>query len=123
MPLTSPLRGGIHPIYGLFMGGSELDDSYALINNSPYKLTTQLRNSKQSSQSERSLMTARSNASAITFHGNLETPSKCITEYDKEGFVTALKEQVTYYGLQSFVSIRDANNKMNPLVENAHMFN
>jgi len=54
-----PKRGGMYPIYGLFMGGSELTDDYTLKSATPYTLTTQLRKSKQSSSSERILISAR----------------------------------------------------------------
>ena len=101
LSLTAPIRGGLHPIYGLFMGGSELNDDYTLKTNTPYKFTTQLRNSKQSSSSEQMLMKRRSDATAITFKGNLEVSETCITEYDKENFITALKEQVAFYELHS----------------------
>ena len=47
MPLTPPLRGGICPIYGIFMVDSELGDKYALTTNYTYKVTTKLSNSKQ----------------------------------------------------------------------------
>ena len=72
-----PKRGGMHPIYGLFMGGSELIDDYTLKSTTPYKLTTQLRNLKQSSSSEHILISARQNASSVSFQGNLETPANC----------------------------------------------
>ena len=91
-----PKRGGMRPIYGIFMGGSKLTDDYTLKSTTPYELTTQLQNSKQSSSSERILISARQNASSVTFKGNLETPSNCTNEYDKDEFVTALEEQVAF---------------------------
>ena len=102
MPFTvlNPLlRGGVHPIYGLFMGVNELNDYYTLKSTDPYKLTKQLCNAKQSSQYEMILMTDRSNVNGITFHGNLKIPTNCITECDKEGVFVSLKNQVTYHGL------------------------
>ena len=91
-----PKRGGMHPIYGLFMEGSELTNDYTLKSITPYKLITQLQNSKQSSSSERILISARQNASSVTFKGNLETPSNCTNEYDKDEFVTDREEQVAF---------------------------
>ena len=102
--VIKPKRGGLHPIYGLFMGGSELTNNYTLKSTTPYKLTTQLRNPKQSSSSERILVSARQRAISVTFKGNLETPSNCTNEYDKEGFITALEEQVAFMGYKKINS-------------------
>ena len=104
-----PHRGGIHPIFRLFMGGSNLDDTYHLKSNSLYKLTTQLCNAKQSGSSECALLDARMDALKIKFHGKLETAANCTTKYNKEAFLTALKEQVQYYGLQNFFAMPDEN--------------
>ena len=104
------------------MGGSELNDNYTLKTNTPYKFTTQLRNSKQSSSSEQMLIKRHSDATAIIFKGNLEVSETCITEYDKENFITALKEQVAFYGLHSLFSMPDSSGKMHSLVEDAHLF-
>ena len=91
-----PKRGCMHPICGLFMGGSELTNDYTLKSTTPYKLTTQLRNSKQSSSSERILISARQNDSLVSFKGNLENPSNCTNEYDTDGLVSALEEQAAF---------------------------
>ena len=68
--MTAPKRGGIHRSYGLFLGGSALDDKYQLINARPYKYTTQLRNPKQLASIEKTLMTARNDASSIKLMEN-----------------------------------------------------
>ena len=105
------------------MGGSDLNSEYALKSSNPYKLTTQLRNAKQSSQSERSLTDARTNASRIKFHhGKLETSTDCSTEYDKEEFLTSLKEQVSYYGLQNFFAMPTSDRTMYNLLSFSHLF-
>ena len=92
--VAMPKRDGIHPIYGMFMWGSELTIDYTLKSKTPYRLTTQLRNPKQSSSAERIEISARKNVFSITSKGNLDTPVNCINEYDKEGFITLLKEQI-----------------------------
>ena len=121
--LTPPLRGGVHPIYGIFMGGSDLTNNYTLKSDTPYKYTTQLRNSKQSSVSEQRLMSRRSDVTAISFKGNLEISTPTATEYDKEEFVMALKEQVSYFGLNSLFAISDSNGAVFNLTESSHLFN
>ena len=104
------------------MGGSVLTKDSTLKPANLYKLTTQLRNSKQSSSSERILISARQNASSVSFKGNLETPANCTNEYDKDGFVTALEEQVAFYGLQNLFSIPDSDGVMHSLVQDCHLF-
>ena len=65
------------------MGGSELANNYTLKLKTPYKLITQLRNPKQSSLSEQTIINSWQNATSITFKGNLEIPATWINEYDK----------------------------------------
>ena len=113
--MTTPIRGGNHPIYGIFMGGSDLADDYTLKSSMPYKFMTQLRNPKQSSVPEARLMTRRNDVTAISFKGNLEISTPAITEYDKEEFVTVLKEQVSYYELNSLFSMADSAGKAHNL--------
>ena len=121
--MTTPIRGGNHPIYGIFMGGGDLADDYTLKSSMPYKFTTQLRNPKQSSTSEARLMTQRNDVTAISFKGNLEISTPTTTEYNKEEFVTALKEQVSHYGLNLLFSMSDSAGKAHELTENSHLFN
>ena len=54
---TSLISGEVHPIFILFMGGSDLNDKYDLKKSS--KLTTQLRTMKQSILSKRFLIDMR----------------------------------------------------------------
>ena len=96
MSLKPPTQGGIYPIYGLFMGGSEVNDNYTLNTSTPYKFMTQIRNPKQSSLPKQMLMNCCSNIGTVTFKGNLEVSNDCITKYDKETFLIALKEQVGF---------------------------
>ena len=88
----------MHPIYGLFMGVSEMTKKYTLKSKTPFKLTTQLRNLMQSSLFKQTLINARLNEFFMTLKENLETITNCIKKYDKEEFVTALREQVAFYG-------------------------
>ena len=98
--LMLPKRGGLYPIYGVFMGGSELTNNYTLKSSIPYELITQLRNPKKSSTFERILISVRQSTTSVTFKGNINTSSNCTNEYNKEGFITALEDQVAFYGLQ-----------------------
>jgi len=104
------------------MGGSDVNSEYALKSTNPYKLTTQLRNAKQSSQSEHSHMDARTDASRIKFWNKLETSPDCSTEYDKGKFLTSPKEQVSYYGLQNFFAMPTNDGAMYNLLSFSHPF-
>lgn len=57
MARAPPRRGGEHPIYGIFIGGSALDDEYRLIGTRHYKYTTQRRSAKVVNSIEQSLIT------------------------------------------------------------------
>ena len=67
-------------------------------------------------------MKRNSDAASITLKGNLEINVPCVTEYDKEEFVTALNEQVGYYGLNSLFSIPNMTETIHSLIDNAHIF-
>ena len=75
---TAPICGGIHPIFGLLLDKSDLNDGYDLKKKLPYKLITQLLTLKQSSSSERALMDARSDPPKLKFHGELGTSDDCV---------------------------------------------
>ena len=66
-------------------------------------------------------MDAISDPSQLKFHEKLETPDKCITKYDKEEFLQAVKEKVSYYGLQKFFAVPTADRKMKILVLDFHI--
>ena len=87
MSRTDSIRGGKHPIHGIYLGGSSLKDDYSLKRLNSYKYTTQLRSSKQSTSSERALMDSRDSSSIIKFDGKLELSSSLTTiptELDKD---------------------------------------
>ena len=119
-----PKRGGIHRSYGLFLGGSALDDKYQLINARPYKYTTQLRNPKQLASIEKTLMTARNDASSIKFNGKLELTGGTTetAELDKEQFIAALKDKVKFHGMQNVFYMLNAQGKMTSLLDDYHEF-
>ena len=121
---TDPVRGGKHPIHGIYLGGSSLKDDYSLKRLNSYKYTTQLRSSKQSASSERALMDSRDSSSIIKFDGKLEfsTSVTIPTELDKDEFIKSLKDKVSYYGLQSFFYLPGSNGTMLSLLDHAHSF-
>ena len=84
---TSPFRRGICPIFGLFMGGSDINYKYALKIKYSYKLTTQLQTPKKYITSKIALIDVRSDLPKLKFHGKLDTPSYFVTGYEKENFL------------------------------------
>ena len=58
----------------------------------------------------------RYDPSKLKFNGKLDTPAGYVTKYDKEEFLQAVKEKVSYYGLQKYLDVPTANVTMNNLV-------
>ena len=123
--IVPPKPGGIHPIYGMFIGGSALNDAYEVStgDNSLYRFSTQRRHEKTITSIERVLREARDSTTGIKFNGTLEpTVGTPTTEIGKERFIKLLKKRVKEYGQQTFYWIRDTNSKVIDLFENAHRF-
>ena len=122
MSTTPPRRGGVHPIYGIFLGGGELDDEYKLTGSCHYKFTGQRRGAKVVNSIEQSLLTAIESTDADKFNGNLEkTNSSPDNEIDKEAFIKLLRQKVRLHGQQSFYSIVDDQSVVS-LFDNYHKF-
>ena len=64
-------------------------------------------------------MNRQSDVLAISFKGNLEISTPTATEYNKEEFGMALKEQVSYVGLNSLFSISDSSGMVFDLTESS----
>ena len=82
--VVPPKRGGIHPVYGLYIGGSALDDSYKAVDSSSYSYASQRRHVKTISSIERDLVTARDSTTTLKFDGKLEPVVGSTTEIGKE---------------------------------------
>ena len=118
-----PKRGGFHPTYGDYIGGSKLGDDYTLTEGANlYRFTTQCRNKKATADIEKSLREARDSNKEIKFNGTLEPVPGRELEIGKERFVTLLKKRVKEHGQQTFYHIRDDNNKVVDLFEHSHRF-
>ena len=102
-----PVRGGKHPSYGEYQGGSVLEDDYSqkLTEIRTFKYPSQLRNLKQLSINQKTLMDAKRDTSMVQFDGVLEVQVTDKSQLDKEQFISALSDEVKYYGLESFFSI------------------
>lgn len=88
MKIMNPMRHGArHPSLGDYVGGCPLEDNYKLVNDHPFKYSSQLCNHKQLANNEKNLIKYRSSVSTMKFDGNLElnkqSPS---TKMNKEQF-------------------------------------
>ena len=120
-----PKRGGIHPTYGKFIGGARLNDAYEIVegDNSLYRFFTQRRHEKTITSIERALRESRDTTTAVKFNGTLEPTDGNSNEIGKERFITlVLKKCVKEHGQQTFYWIRDTDNKVVDLFDNAHCF-
>lgn len=85
--VPTPKRGGVHPIYGVFLGGGPMNDQYC-IDSPDFHCVSQLRSVKQLQIIQTQLEQARDSISSIKFHGNLDIDeSKTVTELDKTHFI------------------------------------
>jgi hypothetical protein len=126
--IAPPKRGGVHPIYGIFLGGAKLDDDYKCVTKSgpssgTYRFSTQRRHEKTMSGIEKTLRDARDSPTSIKFNGKLEGTEGSLSEIGKERFVTLLERRVIEHGQQTFYHIKDTDGKVVDLFEHAHRFN
>ena len=93
-----PKRGGEHPIYGIFIGGSELDNTYNVTGTRHYRLTGQRRGPKVVNSIEQALLKTIDSNEACKFNGNLEkTELSPSNEIDKENFIKQLQKKVRFH--------------------------
>lgn len=103
MARNPPKRGGEHPTYGIFIGGSFLDSEYKLTGSRHYQFTSQRRSAKVVNSIEQALLTTIESKTAPKFNGNLEkNPSSSESELEKLTFIKHLKRKVQLHGQQSF---------------------
>ena len=120
--ISPPRRGGDHPIYGIFLGGNELDNDYKLLGSRHYKFTGQRRGPKVVNSIEQTLHSLSNSKDSEKFTGKLETtPSANTNEIDKERFIKLLRKRVRLHGQQSFYAMTYGQAVV-PLFDNYHKF-
>ena len=70
MAKKSPRRGGEHPTYGIFIGGSFLDNEYKLTGTRHYQFTSQRRSANVVNSIEQALLTTIESKSAPKLKAN-----------------------------------------------------
>jgi hypothetical protein len=103
---TEPKRGGIHPLFELYLGGSPLDDEYRPIESNSYSYATQRRNIKTIASIERDLTSARHSTTTLKFDGKLEPVVGSTTEVGKERFLQLLERRVEEHGHETFYYVK-----------------
>ena len=106
MAQVPPRRGGVHPTYGIYIVGSELDENYCLTGTRHLKYTSQCRSAKVITSIKQALLNTINSKENAKFKGNLETtPSSEANELDKESSVKQLGKKVRLHGQQSLYTI------------------
>mmetsp|Transcript_15021 Transcript_15021/g.28265 ORF Transcript_15021/g.28265 Transcript_15021/m.28265 type:complete len:2300 (+) Transcript_15021:159-7058(+) len=117
-----PKRGGVHPIFGAFVGGGPLSEDYTIA-NPVFRSISQLRTIKQLQHIQSNLEAARDTSTGLKFHGNLELDElKSATELDKKNFVEKVELLVETYGFHSFFYMKGVDGKMHSLLSDSHLF-
>ena len=117
-----PKRGGIHPLYGLYIGGSGLDQDYQPKDRNSYSYASQRRNVKTISSIERDLVTARDSTTNLKFDGRLEPVVTSTTEVGKVRFLTLLERRVEEHGQETFYHVKDMSDTVVNLFDHVHNF-
>ena len=91
-----PKRCGEHPIYGIYIGGSDLDDDYKLVGNRHYKYTSQRRSAKVINSIEQALAFLPADDRAFT-------DARAPLEAEKERFPHSWNELYWRAGRRSIV--------------------
>ena len=120
---TGPRRGGIHPTYGIYIGGSPLADDYTQVDpRTSFKFQTQRRDVKTAPSVERSLNEARDSTTVVKFAGNIDIKAGA-NELDKEAFIRTIRTLVRQHGHESFYAIKDDSGTVVDLLKNLPNFN
>jgi hypothetical protein len=115
-------RGGIHPVYGVFLGGSAMKDDYRVA-SPDFHCVSQLRSIKQLQIIQTTLEQARDSLTSIKFfHGNVVIDdAKATTELDKNHFVKKVERLVETYGFQGFFYMKAMDGSMVSLLSHSHL--
>jgi hypothetical protein len=114
-----PKRGGIHPLYDLYLGGSPLDNEYKPTEVDSYSYASQRRNIKTIATIERDLTMARDSTTSLKFDGKLEPVIGSTTEVGKERFLQLLERRVEEHGQETFYYVKYEDKVVN-LFDHVH---
>jgi hypothetical protein len=122
--VIAPTRGGIHSVYGLYIGGSPLNDKYqpTIDKRLTYHFASQRRNPKTISSIEQALITSRDSTTTLKFDGRLEPTVGSASEIGKERFMTLLQRRVEEHGHETFYYMKNNTGSVVNILEHSHNF-
>lgn len=120
----APVRGGIDSIYGIYIGGSPLDQNYkqTIRTRLTYRFATQRRHVKTISSIEQHLISARDSVTSLKFDGRLEATVGSATEIGKERFLSLLSRRVEEHGHETFYYAKNSSGEVVNVLEHSHNF-
>jgi hypothetical protein len=123
-PVVVPVRGGNHPMYGIYIGGSPLDVNYKATRQGrlSYRSQMQRRNVKNIGTIESALITARDSISSLKFDGRLEPTLGSATEIGKDRFISLLSRTVEDLGQETFYYVKTDSSEVVDLFKQSHNF-
>ena len=120
--LPTPRHGGVLPLR-IYNGGSVIDKNYVLVSPAlSFKFATQLRTAKPLSSNQTTLLSQKDNSQFLKFKGKLDMASVGTSVLDKDQFMTKVKANMCYYGLQTWLYLPDDDGIMRFLLEDVHLF-
>ena len=121
-----PIRGGKHHAYGMFIGGSALDNMYQPTTEARlrYRSHSQRRSPKVIGTIENAILSARDSTTSHKFDGCLEPAVGApATEIGKDDFITMLNRKVEDLGQETFYYVKNDNDEVVDLFEqHSHNF-
>jgi hypothetical protein len=122
-PRVEPKRGGFDSVFGLYLGGSRLNNRYEQVSSrQTYRYTAQRRNITTISAIEQPLISARDGVTTLKFDGRLEPTSGSLTEIGKDRFLALLARRVEEHGQETFYYAKNSYNEVVNIIENSHNF-
>jgi hypothetical protein len=115
----TPVRGGIHPVHGIFLGGNTVQNDWSSAGR--YRYTSQRRGKKHVAKVEQNIVNARYSVSTLKFHGTLEVAATTVNELDKYQFVRSIQQTVREHRKQSLYVIMNVT-VVTDLLANHHVF-
>jgi hypothetical protein len=119
----SPDRGGIHPIYGVYVDGGEVEHRW-LMSENRCRFSTQRRDNKNLPKVEIGLTDASDKTTTLKFNGNLELDGKegSENELDKDQVVRTIGQLTREYGNQALCAVEDTGGIIVNVNRNIHLF-
>jgi len=117
-------RGGMHPIFDIFVEGLPLTPEYALSTSNGYSGTSQLRSKKSLNLAENSLYSQRNDTTTLKFNGKMgvKENTASLSELNLEGFLRAVGDTVECFGPDKFFYLPNSSGTMQYLPEDSHTF-